>query len=127
MEKTAREQQNETSKQNRDFLKARYVDPEDNTSYFSGMSTGKGAGDIPVFIANGSPISPPGSMSTDHLKEKCIGCQLCISTYPTKVLQPAFIEYGFTGMMLTANGQPRIGFCNYECTECTKGMSDRRL
>jgi len=63
------------------------------------------------------PISPPGSKGIDNLKANCIGCQLCISVCPTKVLQPSFLEYGFTGMML-----PRMnndtGFCNYECTKC---------
>ncbi|MGD2035968.1 MAG: 4Fe-4S binding protein, partial [Bacteroidales bacterium] len=63
------------------------------------------------------PVSPPGAQSTSHLKNNCIGCQLCISVCPSNVLQPAFLEYGFTGMML-----PRLdnkkGFCNYECTKC---------
>jgi len=42
---------------------------------------------------------------------------LCVSICPTRVLQPAFLEYGFTGMM-----QPRmdysIEYCNFECTRC---------
>jgi ferredoxin len=63
------------------------------------------------------PISPPGSLSISHLKENCVACQLCISVCPTKVLQPAFLEFGFTGMMM-----PRMnnnsGFCNYNCTKC---------
>lgn len=66
---------------------------------------------------NKGTASPPGSLSIEHLKDKCVGCQLCISACPTKVLQPSFLEYGFTGMML-----PRMdfksGFCNYECTKC---------
>jgi ferredoxin len=63
------------------------------------------------------PISPPGSRSIEEFKEYCIACQLCISACPSKVLQPAFLEYGFTGMMF-----PRMdnnsGFCNFECTKC---------
>jgi len=66
---------------------------------------------------NKGTATPPGSFSIEHLKDKCVGCQLCISACPTKVLQPSFLEYGFTGMML-----PRMdfntGFCNYECTKC---------
>lgn len=77
-----------------------------------------GQEDHPSFYHRG-PISPPGSISIGHLKEKCIGCQLCVSVCPTKVLQPSFLEYGFTGMML-----PRminsIGFCNYECVKCSE-------
>ncbi len=63
------------------------------------------------------PISPPGSVSIEHLKKNCIGCQLCISVCPSDVLQPAFLEYGFTGMMLPRLDN-KIGFCNFECTKC---------
>lgn len=65
------------------------------------------------------PISPPGSLSVDHLKGKCIGCQLCISTCPSKVLQPSFMQYGFTGMMMPLMDNT-ISFCNYECVKCTE-------
>lgn len=63
------------------------------------------------------PASPPGSISIAHLRNKCIGCQLCISNCPSKVLQPAFLEYGFTGMMLPVMVSS-AGYCNYECTVC---------
>jgi len=63
------------------------------------------------------PVAPPGSVSIHHLKSNCIGCQLCISVCPSNVLQPAFLEYGFTGMMLPRLDN-KIGFCNFECTKC---------
>lgn len=65
------------------------------------------------------PISPPGSLSSDHLKSNCIGCQLCVASCPTKVLQPAFLEYGFTGMNLPRM-KNKVGFCNFECTKCSE-------
>lgn len=65
------------------------------------------------------PISPPGSLSVENLKEHCIACQLCISSCPSKVLQPAFLEYGFTGMMLPKMDN-KAGFCNFECTMCSE-------
>ena len=68
---------------------------------------------------NRGPISPPGSLSIHHLKANCIGCQLCIASCPTKVLQPAFLEYGFTGMNLPRMVN-KVGFCNYECTKCSE-------
>ncbi len=65
------------------------------------------------------PVSPPGSISIEHFKDKCTACHLCVSACPTQVLQPSFLEYGFTGMM-----QPRMDFhvdyCNYECTICSQ-------
>jgi ferredoxin len=65
------------------------------------------------------PVSPPGSISLKHFNNRCTACHLCITACPTKVLQPSFLEYGFTGMM-----QPHMNYaveyCNYECTICSE-------
>ncbi len=65
------------------------------------------------------PISPPGSVSLEHYNDACTACQLCVSACPTRVLQPSFLEHGFTGMM-----QPRMdfhaSFCNFDCVVCTE-------
>jgi len=64
-----------------------------------------------------NPISPPGSISAEHLLDHCTSCHLCIAKCPTNILKPAFLEYGIGGIM-----QPRMyfekGFCNYDCTIC---------
>lgn len=64
-----------------------------------------------------TPIAPPGALSFDHFREKCISCHLCVSKCPSHVIKPAFLEYGPGGMM-----QPKLyfdhGFCNYDCTVC---------
>lgn len=64
------------------------------------------------------PVSPPGSLSIQHMKDNCTACHLCVSACPTSVLQPSFLEYGFTGMM-----QPYMdyhtNYCNFDCTLCT--------
>ena len=64
-----------------------------------------------------TPIAPPGALSFDHLREKCISCHLCVSKCPSRVIKPALLEYGFGGIM-----QPKLyfdrGFCNYDCTIC---------
>ena len=63
------------------------------------------------------PVSPPGSVSLKHFNDHCTACHLCISVCPTGVLQPSFLEYGFTCMM-----QPRMdyhtNYCHYDCTKC---------
>ena len=69
-------------------------------------------------VAGGrTAISPPGSLSAEHLKKHCTSCHLCISKCPSQVLKPAFLEYGIGGMM-----QPLLsfknGFCKYDCTVC---------
>ena len=62
-------------------------------------------------------ISPPGAVSAERLLKHCTSCHLCISKCPSKVLKPAFMEYGIGGMM-----QPIMyfekGFCNFDCTLC---------
>jgi ferredoxin len=65
-----------------------------------------------------SPVSPPGSRSVERFNKICTGCSLCVSACPTKVLQPAFLEYGLIGVM-----QPhmayRKGLCEFDCTMCS--------
>ncbi|MDR0711323.1 MAG: 4Fe-4S dicluster domain-containing protein [Prevotellaceae bacterium] len=65
------------------------------------------------------PILPPGSVSTENMLKHCTSCHLCISKCPSRVLKPAFMEYGLAGVM-----QPTMyfekGFCNYDCTICSE-------
>jgi len=63
------------------------------------------------------PVSPPGSQSIARFNQTCTACHLCVSACPTQVLQPAFLEYGLSGLL-----QPRMdyhsSFCNYDCALC---------
>lgn len=65
------------------------------------------------------PLSPPGSQSAEHLLKHCTACHLCVTKCPSRVLKPAFMDYGLGGMM-----QPKMdfghGFCNFDCTVCTE-------
>lgn len=71
-------------------------------------------------------ISPPGSDSVDRLLEHCTACHLCVSACPTHVLQPAFLEYGWEGMM-----KPRLdyssAYCLYDCQRCSEVCPDGAL
>jgi len=64
-----------------------------------------------------TPVAPPGAISFEHFKKKCISCHLCVSKCPSHVIKPAFLEYGLSGVM-----QPHLyfdhGYCNYNCTIC---------
>ena len=64
-------------------------------------------------------VTPPGSESHEHFNNTCTACHLCISVCPTKVLQPATLQYGLKGFM-----QPHMdystNYCNYECTRCSE-------
>lgn len=65
------------------------------------------------------PIMPPGAIDIDNFSTRCTSCHLCVSKCPTKVIQPALLDYGLSGMM-----QPMLEFnrkfCNYNCTICTE-------
>ncbi|MGD0037695.1 MAG: 4Fe-4S dicluster domain-containing protein [Bacteroidota bacterium] len=63
------------------------------------------------------PISPPGSISVDHFSSRCTACHLCISSCPTQVLFPSFLDYGIAGIF-----QPKMNYtasyCNFDCVIC---------
>lgn len=59
---------------------------------------------------------PPGAVP--NFKNRCTGCQLCVSKCPMHLLRPSFMERGFSGIM-----QPHMYFqphsyCSWECTIC---------
>ena len=71
-------------------------------------------------------ISPPGAISTERLQKHCTSCHLCISKCPSKVLKPAFTEYGTRGMMMPVMYFEK-GFCNYDCTICANVCPNNAL
>lgn len=73
-----------------------------------------------------TPISPPGALSSDHLLSHCTSCHLCISRCPSRVIKPAFMDYGLGGIMQPVMTYEK-GFCNYNCTVCTDVCPNRAL
>lgn len=68
-------------------------------------------------ITKKSVVSPPGSKSVDHFTSNCTACHLCVSSCPTKVLQPSINEWGIFNIF-----QPfmdyNTSFCNFDCNIC---------
>ncbi|MDD3588083.1 MAG: 4Fe-4S dicluster domain-containing protein [Thermoguttaceae bacterium] len=64
-----------------------------------------------------TPLCPPGAKSQIHLKEHCTGCHLCVAACPSHVLQPSFLEYGLSGMLMPLMRFEK-GFCNFDCLLC---------
>lgn len=66
-----------------------------------------------------NPIMPPGAQSFDHFTDRCTACHLCLAACPTKVIAPAYLAYGWAGIM-----QPVLNyhhaFCSFECQNCTQ-------
>jgi polyferredoxin len=65
------------------------------------------------------PISPPGSLGVGRFSTLCTACHLCISSCPTQVLLPSFLEYGIAGVF-----QPKMNYdasyCNFDCVLCSQ-------
>ena len=111
---------NQMVNKNVDESKRRFL----SASLLTGLSVGsllaqQASGDIlpKRELKRQIPIAPPGTLSFDNLREKCISCHLCVSKCPSRVIKPALLEYGLGGIM-----QPKLyfdrGFCNYDCTVC---------
>lgn len=70
-----------------------------------------------VLTGGPKPITPPGSLSIRHFTSICTACHLCVTSCPTGVLQPSFMEFGLSGM-----SQPKmdytVNYCNYDCVIC---------
>lgn len=70
-----------------------------------------------VLAGGTKPITPPGSLSIRHFTGICTACHLCVTSCPTGVLQPSFMEFGLSGM-----AQPKmdytLNYCNYDCVIC---------
>lgn len=62
---------------------------------------------------------PPGSKGVEHFTDFCTACHLCVTACPTGVLQPAFLEHGFVGMLQPFMDNHK-GFCNFECNLCSQ-------
>lgn len=64
-------------------------------------------------------ITPPLAGDTETFLAHCTACQLCVSSCPTGVLQPAFLQYGPMHLL-----KPRMdysqSFCNYTCHRCSE-------
>ena len=70
-------------------------------------------------ILSRKPIMPPGAENLNHFNAHCTGCQLCVTKCPMKVLKPAALQYGISGIM-----QPHLAFsthifCTYDCNICS--------
>ena len=63
-----------------------------------------------------TPLSPPGSRSSQNLEQHCTGCQLCISECPNQVLRPSA---DLMHLMQPVMSYER-GYCRPECNRCSE-------
>lgn len=64
--------------------------------------------------SRGTRLVPAGSVSLKAFDSRCIGCQLCVSVCPNKVLRPAVDFDNFMKPVMSYEA----GFCRPECTAC---------
>ncbi len=65
------------------------------------------------------PVCPPGAGGISDLNKDCTACSLCMTICPNGVIQPAFMQYGITGIMQPVMDYHK-NFCTYNCTRCTE-------
>ncbi len=70
---------------------------------------------------------PPGAGSRARFEGKCTACLLCVSACPTKVLKPATLENGLSGVMQPYMKFRVESFCNFECDECIRVCPNHAL
>jgi ferredoxin len=73
----------------------------------------------PIPVPRENHVMPPGAGTRYDYTSRCTACQLCVSSCPTQVLQPAVNELGFFFMMVPYMDY-NTSFCNFECTRCTE-------
>ena len=77
-------------------------------------------GNKPVDVTKLTPITPPGSKSLKHFKEKCTACHLCVVHCPMQALRPAGFNFGLEYAFKPHLAFHEKVFCNYNCTICTQ-------
>ena len=63
-----------------------------------------------------TPLTPPGSLSAQHMANCCTGCQLCVTACPNHVLRPG--TNWLSIMQPTMSYE--LGYCRPECTRCSE-------
>ena len=66
---------------------------------------------------NPTLIRPPGVSSEELFLGKCMRCGECLAACPTKVLQPALLQYGIDALW-TPHMDFSAGVCDYSCNAC---------
>jgi ferredoxin len=105
----SRREQREADQGKRSFLAGSLV-------FLAGLA-GTSPAATKKIVARSVPVAPPGADRIEEFTARCTACHLCISVCPTRVLIPAFLDYGVLGM-LQPQMDYRISFCNFDCTRC---------
>jgi polyferredoxin len=63
-----------------------------------------------------TPITPPGSLSAEHMAQNCTACQLCVAECPNDVLRPSMDPMHFMQPVMSYEK----GYCRPECHRCSE-------
>lgn len=106
------------SSRRRQFIKNSVAIPA-GVLFISKKSFSEGLADGKKPVNKEYPVIPPGALSLTHFNNSCTACHLCVSSCPTRVIQPSLLEFGLFGIL-----QPHMdfhtSFCNFECTLCSE-------
>jgi ferredoxin len=68
---------------------------------------------------NPALIRPPGSVTEEEFRIRCIRCGECMKVCPTNAIHPTLFEAGLEGLWSPVLNM-KLGYCEYECTLCTQ-------
>ncbi|WP_065219973.1 MULTISPECIES: 4Fe-4S binding protein [Butyricimonas] len=63
-----------------------------------------------------TPITPPGSLGTRNMNQRCTACQLCVTVCPNHVLRPS----GDLSTLMQPEMSYERGYCRPECNKCSE-------
>jgi ferredoxin len=76
--------------------------------------------DEEIDVTKLTPITPPGSISLKHFKEKCTACHLCVTHCPQQIIKPAGFNYGINYAFKPHLVFYEMAYCNFGCTVCSE-------
>jgi len=66
------------------------------------------------------PAMPPGAFNLDKLKQNCVGCMLCVTHCPSRVISANGMVYDGANTFFLPTMDYDKSYCQYECTKCTE-------
>ncbi len=108
-----------------DISRRRFIATSVATAVAVPLASVKAQADAAVALVDGAvepdrkPAVPAGAIGVEHFMKHCVACHLCVTRCPSKVLKPAWNEYGLEGVMMPVMSYD-LGYCRPDCNMCSQ-------